>query len=150
MSINQDFQTTPGTVAWCVHFHSSVEKVFWFLSTDEGRKKFWAESADEKDGRIHYVFLNNIESHGEILERVPGERFKVTYFDWLVTFSLRDDGNGGTDMTMTCEAVPEHEKTEAVAGWVSWLLTMKAAVDFDVDLRNHDTSRTWYDGYVDP
>jgi hypothetical protein len=32
---------------------------------------------------------------------------------------------------------------------VSVLLALKAAVDFSVDLRNHDAGRTWCSGYVD-
>jgi hypothetical protein len=35
------------------------------------------------------------------------------------------------------------------AGWVSVLLALKAAVDFGVDLRNHDPERTWSTGFVD-
>jgi hypothetical protein len=36
-----------------------------------------------------------------------------------------------------------------LAGWVSVLLALKAAVDFGVDLRNSDPARRWEDGYVD-
>lgn len=36
-----------------------------------------------------------------------------------------------------------------IAGWVSVLLALKAAVDFSVDLRNHDPGRTWDQGYAD-
>lgn len=32
---------------------------------------------------------------------------------------------------------------------MSVLLNMKAAVDFGIDLRSHDLSRTWLEGYVD-
>ncbi len=35
------------------------------------------------------------------------------------------------------------------AGWVSWLLVLKAAADFDIDLRNDDDDRTWAQRYVD-
>lgn len=29
-------------------------------------------------------------------------------------------------------------------------MALKAAADFGVDLRNHDPTRTWDQGYVDP
>ncbi len=38
--------------------------------------------------------------------------------------------------------VPEEDRTEVIAGWVSVLMALKAAVDFSVDLRNHDPVRT--------
>ena len=38
---------------------------------------------------------------------------------------------------------------KVIAGWVSVLLTLKAAIDFDVDIRNHDPKRTWDQGYAD-
>lgn len=51
----------------------------------------------------------------------------LEYFGTIVEFSLQDE----------------------VAGWVSVLMAMKAAVDHGVDLRTHDESRTWGDGYAD-
>jgi hypothetical protein len=49
---------------------------------------------------------------------------------------------------------PSHEIDESIrmemaAGWVSVLMAMKAAVDHGVDLRNHDASRSWSNGYAD-
>ena len=35
------------------------------------------------------------------------------------------------------------------AGWVSWLLVLKAVADFEVDLRNGDPERAWSQRYVD-
>jgi hypothetical protein len=41
------------------------------------------------------------------------------------------------------------DDAETQAGWVSVLLALKGAVDYGVDLRNHDNSRTWRKGFVD-
>ena len=79
----------------------------------------------------------------------PEENYKVTYFDWTVVFDLESDAMDGTDMQVTCVGVKEEDKRQIAAGWVSWLMAMKAAVDFGVDLRNHDAERTWFDGYAD-
>lgn len=149
MADDERFQDIPDTIVWKLHFASSPATVYAALATPDGRKAYWAESAEETDGHIHYVFLNGIENTGRILERDPGRRFAVTYFGWTVSFDLEPDGGGGTDMQVTCQGVAENEKRQMAAGWVSWLMAMKAAVDFGVDLRNHDPKRTWFDGFAD-
>lgn len=143
------FQPDVDVLRWKVRFATSPSGVYEALSTNGGRRKYWAESADETDGVIHYVFLNNIEDKGEVLERVPDKRFVVMYFGSRTVFDLSPDGSGGTDMLVTVDNVPKDERMELCAGWVSWLLAMKAAVDFGVDLRNHDPARTWVQGYAD-
>ena len=143
------FQPDAGVLRWKVRFATPPAGVYAALSTDEGRRQYWAESADETDGVIHYVFLNGIEDRGEILERVPDKRFAVMYFGSRTVFDLSPDGAGGTDMQVTVSDVPEEERMEICAGWVSWLMAMRAAVDFGIDLRNHDPSRTWAQGYAD-
>ena len=45
--------------------------------------------------------------------------------------------------------VPEADRMEVMAGWVSVLLALKAAADFGVDLRNHDARRTGEQGYAE-
>jgi hypothetical protein len=45
--------------------------------------------------------------------------------------------------------IPDEWHAEVNAGWVSVLMALKAAADFRVDLRNHDTRRTWSQGYCD-
>lgn len=54
-----------------------------------------------------------------------------------------------TDLTLSDAGVPAADRAEVTAGWVSVLLALKAAVDFGVDLRNHDRQRTWGTGYAD-
>lgn len=64
-------------------------------------------------------------------------------------FELEEDARGGTDLTLTETGVPARWREQNVAGWVSVLMALKAAVDFDVDLRNHDYRRTWDQGFAD-
>ena len=45
--------------------------------------------------------------------------------------------------------MPGDWEAENRAGWVSVLLTLKAAADFGVDLRNHDPTRTWDQDFAD-
>ena len=149
VSDNGGFQPTVGMISWRIHFQSSPELVYAALATDEGRARYWAESASEDQGAIHYVFLNGIESVGRVLLAEPPRRYGVTYFGNRVFFEITPDDSGGADMSVQCMDVAPQDKAELAAGWVSWLLAMKAAVDFHVDLRNHDPSRTWMHGYAD-
>ena len=148
-SEQSSFQSVAGQVTWQVHFRSPIEKVFQFLTESRYRAHYWAESAEEENGVIHYKFLNGVESRGRILAAHENKRFVVEYFDMTVSFDLTKCPANECDMKMTCVGVEDHEKTELIAGWVSWLLTMKAAVDHGVDLRNHDEGRTWYQGFAD-
>jgi uncharacterized protein YndB with AHSA1/START domain len=139
-----------GPIRWRVHLASSPESAFDMLATAQGRARFWAESAMEIDGKIHFEFPNGMTWRGEIVASERPWRFQVRYFgDSLTTFELADDGSGGTDLTLTDEGVPVDDRPETLAGWVSVLLAFKAAVDHGVDLRNHDPERTWDQGYAD-
>ncbi|HEX6386857.1 MAG TPA: SRPBCC domain-containing protein, partial [Anaerolineae bacterium] len=96
------------------------------------------------------VFPDGQRWSGRILEQQPPRRFVVEYFGGsMTTFELADDGAGGTDLTLSDAGVPAADRAEVTAGWVSVLLALKAAVDFGVDLRNHDPRRTWDTGYAD-
>ena len=133
-----------------VHCTSSPEKVFEFLTTDAGRKAFWADFAVERDGVIHFQFSNGMEHHGKVIETIPHRRFSVEYFGGSkATFELEEAEGGGTDLTLTESKIPGEWAAEHKAGWVTVLLTLKAAVDFSVDLRNTDPLRNWANGYVD-
>jgi uncharacterized protein YndB with AHSA1/START domain len=139
-----------GVIRWRLHLVSSPERVYAALATDAGRASFWAESAVEHDGALDFVFPNGLNWRGAILERDAPRHFSVRYFgNSLTTFDLAPDGSGGTDLTLTDRDVPTADLAETTAGWVSVLMTLKAAVDFDVDLRAHDPTRTWNQGYCD-
>ena len=144
------FQEKPNIIDWKLHLTSSTDIVYERLSTNEGRASFWAESAVEQDGTIHFVFPNQAEWKARILETEPPYRFKVEYYGGsITTFELIADGSGGTDLTLTDEGVPAENRTEVIAGWVSVLMALKASADFGIDLRNHDPKRTWDEGYVE-
>jgi uncharacterized protein YndB with AHSA1/START domain len=148
--MNVPFQPEPGVLRWKLFFRSPPAAVYAALATAEGRQKYWAESAPEHDGVIHFHVPGGLTSQGRILERTPERRFVTEYFGWTVAFDLRpEEGGRGTDLFMVCTNVPENERMEVAAGWVSVLMCMKAAVDHGVDLRNHDENRSWWQGYAD-
>jgi uncharacterized protein YndB with AHSA1/START domain len=143
------FQSEPATIRWKMHFASPPEEVFDALATDSGRARYWAESTTEHDGWITFHFLKYEPFSGRILRREWPCVFALEYFGTQVEFTLEGDGRRGTDLFLLATHVDESIRMEMVAGWVSVLMAMKAAVDHRVDLRNHDPSRSWVDGYAD-
>jgi uncharacterized protein YndB with AHSA1/START domain len=138
-----------GRITWRIHLSSSRLTVFDFITTDSGRSRFWAESTHERDGVVEFQFPNGTSTTSEVRAHQRPHRFALTYFDSHVEFLLDEDGNDGTDLTLTDEATPGDDRSETLAGWVSVLLALKAAADFGFDLRNHDPERSWDDGYAD-
>ena len=123
--------------------------MFQFLNTDAGRAAFWAESAVEQNGMIHFEFINGVKGTSPILKRLPNEIFQINYFDTLVTFHLKSDGQTGTDLNLINQGIPDWDYLEVYAGWLSVLFALKGAVDFGIDLRNHDPNRTWDDRFIE-
>jgi uncharacterized protein YndB with AHSA1/START domain len=144
------FQPDPDVIIWRLHLRSAPAAVYELLATDEGRARFWAEEAMEHDGTIDFVFPGGQRWRGPILAREAGCRFSVVYYGGsITTFTLEDDGAGGSDLTLEDAGVPVEHRAEVTAGWVSVLLALKAAVDFGIDLRNHDPARSWEQGYAE-
>lgn len=138
------------TITWRLHLRSSPPRVYDYLATSEGRRRFWARSADEVAGEIEFRFVDGTRLDSRILVAAPPSEFGISYFAGSrVLFQLSDDGSGGTELTLTEEGVTDANLQENLPGWVSLLLTLKAAVDHGIDLRNHDPERTWKRGYVD-
>ena len=73
------FQNDPDIILWKLHLKSSPQAVYQKLPTNEGQVGFWAESADEADGIIHFKFPNQAEWKGSILEKDPLRKFKLEY-----------------------------------------------------------------------
>jgi uncharacterized protein YndB with AHSA1/START domain len=144
------FQEDPNAIRWRLHLQAPPEAVYQAIATDQGRAGFWAQSAQERDGVIHFAFPNGLTWAGEILRADPPWLYAIIYFGGSkVTFHLAKDGQGGTDLTLTDTGVSPEDRSEVIAGWVSVLMSLKAFVDFGVDLRAHDPSRTWDQGYVE-
>jgi len=144
------FQEDSNTICWRLHLKSPIDRVYQILSTDAGRASFWAESAIERNGYIHFAFPNGLTWDALIKRANPPHHYEVQYFDNSdAAFALEEDGQGGTDLILTDTGVPTEHRTEVMAGWVSVLMSLKAAVDCEVDLRTHDPERHWDDGYVE-
>lgn len=144
-----NFQDTPGAILWNMHFRSNPQKVFDALATDAGRANYWAESTEEKDGHVTFHIFNYPPFTGKILTKEPPRLFELEYFGTRVKFNLETDGREGTILRLHAEVRDDALREEMIAGWVSVLMAMKAAVDFDVDLRNHDPDMAWAQGFAD-
>lgn len=138
-----------GPIRWRMHIPVSPAAVFQALNTDSGRASFWAESAEERDGVIDFRFINGYRYQARIVERRAPEYIVLEYFGARLSIELVADGANGTDLFLTHVGVPEHEWQEVHAGWLNVLFPLKAAVVFGVDLRNHDPTRSWEQGYAD-
>ena len=136
-------------IVWRVHIPVPPDRVYVALDSDAGRRSFWAESAVEQDGVIHFRFINGTRHDSRVLTRTPFREWTIEYFGGSARFELAEDGRGGTDVTLTHTGVAEGDWVETHAGWLNVLLPLKAWLVHGVDLRNHDPLRTWDDGYVD-
>ena len=126
---------------WRLHFKSGPSDVYRALSTPGGRSRYWAD-APEADGTISFTFGDGTTTEARIEEAVPNRRYRFTWFDGReLTFTLAPDEAGGTDLTVDGRSGPH------LSDDVSVLLRLKAWVDFGVDLRNHDRTRST--GYLD-
>ncbi|MCY3412477.1 MAG: hypothetical protein INQ03_12640 [Candidatus Heimdallarchaeota archaeon] len=124
-----------------------METVYHFLTTDTGRSKYWAKTR-ESENEIEFTFPNGLVWKAEKINCVENSLFSIKYLGGsIVTFTLEKDD--GTDLSLIDIGVKPEDRCEVIAGWVSVLLSLKAAVDFDVDLRNHHPDRNWDLGYVD-
>ena len=137
------------TVNWRLHCRSSPEAVFELISSDAGRERFWSETSRASGNGFQLTFPDGTEELCTIRESIAPSRLAFSYFGSEVTIELVSDGAGGTDLTLTNSGIAEADYEEVHAGWLSVLLPLKAAVDFAIDLRNHDPARTWRQGFVD-
>ncbi len=137
------------TIKWKLYLSSPREKVFDFLNTPEGRAAFWAESAEEENGFVVFKFVNGMSYRGKVLSTIEPSKFEVDYFYSRTSFRLEKSDDGGTNLSLVCTGVKESDYEEMHAGWISVLMALKAAADFNIDLRNHDPKRCWDQGYVD-
>ena len=133
---------------WRLKLKSDISRVYEYLTSDEGRASFWAESAKEVAGEVHFQFINGWKYTSKIIKTVKNSMFCLNYFDTKVTFELVKDMDGGTILTLINENIPENEFHDFHAGWVSVLLALKAACDHEVDLRNHHPGQCWDQGFV--
>ena len=138
-----------GPIRWRMHLPVPPERVFEALDTDEGRASFWAEWALERDGVIEFTFVNGARTLSRIVRREAPRVFALDYFGAVARFELTADGRGGTDLLLTQEGVPLAEWNEVHAGWLNVLFPLKAWLAYGVDLRNHDATRSWEQGYAD-
>ncbi len=136
-------------VTWKTRLSADPEAVYAMLATAEGRGRFWAEDAVERGGVIHFVFSDGTEERSEILERNAPHLFRLRYFNSPTRFDIMPHEAGGSVLTVHAEDVPEEEHLDVHAGWVSVLMALKAALDFNIDLRNHSKAESWRQGFVE-
>lgn len=138
-----------GPIRWRMHIPAPPERVYATLDSDAGRASFWAESAVEREGAVHFAFSGGFRCSARIVERAPPRAYALDYLGGVARFELLPDGAGGTELLLTHEGVDASEWQEVHAGWLNVLFPLKAWVVHGVDLRNHDDRRSWEQGYAD-
>jgi hypothetical protein len=123
--------------------------VFELLDTDKGRERFWAHRSRSTPVGFELEFPGGLEERVEVVEREPPTRMAIRYFGSHAEFDLTRQDDGGCLFEVRCQCDDEAEWMEFYPGWVSWLLVLKAAADFAVDLRNGTDDRTWRQRFVD-
>ncbi len=137
------------SIFWKISLRSDKEKVYQMISTDLGREKFLCEKSVQYDGQIRLSFPNRVSYTCKYFREEENVSFILDYFNSEVVFKLKENSDGSTDLYLENTQVPSDEYDEVNAGWVSVLMNLKAVVDHNVDLRNHDGSKTWDQGYAD-
>jgi uncharacterized protein YndB with AHSA1/START domain len=132
-----------------MHIPVPPERVFEALDSDRGRASFWAESAVEANAHIEFQFINGHTCRSKVLERRPPHVLSIDYMGGPARFELASDGAGGTDLRLTHDGTGPEDWHEVHAGWLNVLFPLKAWLTHGVDLRNHDSARTWDQGYAD-
>jgi uncharacterized protein YndB with AHSA1/START domain len=135
---------------WRLSLTSPPERVFELLDTDAGRERFWGLRSRAVPGGFELEFADGVEGGVEVLDRRPPTRLAIRYFGSEAEFELTRRGDGGCLFEVSCRCDDPAAWLQFYPGWVSWLLTLKAAADFDVDLRNGAPGRAWEQRYVDP
>lgn len=118
---------------------SGPSDVYRAVSTALGRERFWAVSAPESGGVISFVLADGRTGECRIEQAVQDELYRLRYFGRTLTFTLAAGETSGTELTLGTDDPADPDTWAEV---VSLLLRLKASVDFGVDLRSHDTTRT--------
>lgn len=118
-----------------VYCASAAADVYRAVSTVLGRERFWAASAQESGGVISFVLADGRTDECRIEEAVRDRHYRLRYFGRRLTFTL-EPTESGTDLMLAFDNPADAPE------FVSLLLRLKASVDFGVDLRNHDASRS--------
>jgi uncharacterized protein YndB with AHSA1/START domain len=135
---------------WRLSLASPPEKVFTLLDTDEGRERFWAQRSRATQEGFELEFTGGLRERVTVLHREPPKSMRILYFGAEANLSLTPLAAGGCDFEVSCRCDDTQEWMEFFPGWVSWLLVLKGAADFGIDLRNRSLERTWNERYVDP
>ena len=143
------FQPDPERIEWRLHLRSTPAAVYEALTTDAGRAAFWVERSAQTGDRIELEFPGGVTGQAQVLADEPGRLFRISYFGAVATFELTAAEDGGPDLLLSTHGFAPGDRDELLAGWLNVLFPLKAYVDHGVDLRNHDSRRTWWHGFAD-
>lgn len=95
------------------------------------------------------VFPDGSTTTVAVVRQDPPYVLEIVYFGTPTRLVVQASGEHATELRVTASSIPPGDLVEIAAGWVSVLLNLKVAINFGKDLRNHDPTRTWVDGFID-
>lgn len=135
-------------ILWKLHLAADPERVFAAWTCPKDHVRYWCEQSEEIPSGFRLRFIDGT-AEACVIERADRpSHLTFRYFGSEVDIRL-EPVETGTDLTLTARGVPSHEWPDVHAGWLNVLLPFKAWVDFGIDLRNHDPSRTWRERFAD-
>lgn len=75
-----------GPIRWRMHLAVPPERVFAALDSSQDRAAFWAESAVEHDGAIHFSFINGYRCTCKVLKRRSPHEWTLDYIGGVARF----------------------------------------------------------------
>ncbi len=134
-------------VTWKITLAAKPAEVFALISSDAGRRAFWAEESRADGQHFHLAFANGAAVDCRVIASEAPHRFVFEYFGGnRVEFHLTPNQDGGTDLEVTETA---GDWKDHYPGWVAWLYCLKGAADQGITLKSRSPSKTWQKGYVD-
>lgn len=134
----------------------------WFLkratyTSPKGKQRSGGEYPQVGD-KYHWSWIQDIEATGEVLEVIPGKVFSVTFGEnadtkepVIVQVTFEQDpnrpdetiirleqSNMGGDLSQTA-----HYHLSCNKGWDYFLTNLKALLNYGVDLREQDSTRSY-------
>ena len=136
-------------IVWRLCLAVPPERVFAAWLSAQDHERFWCERSEVlPEGGFRQHFIDGTAATCEVVETTAPLLIRLRYFGSRVSIQL-EPRREGTDLTLVALDVEPHDWSDVHAGWLNVLLPFKAWVDFGVDLRNHDPSRTWSQRYAD-
>jgi uncharacterized protein YndB with AHSA1/START domain len=135
-------------ILWRLHLAASPQSVYAAWLDPAQHPRYLCERSTRTKRGFRLEFIDGTIEECALEREEPPRRIVLRYFGSRVEVTV-EPTDDGSDLTLWVTEVPATDWIEVHAGWLNVLLPFKAHIDHGIDLRNHDTRRTWREHYVD-